>query len=97
MRKLIVFMDNSKYTGCSAADILEVPSGTSEEEINEIAFEMACEHAGSYFEVVEEEDYDGEDEYIHVSDIDFHWEDYVPEKHDCFRTGGGSFADDFSE
>lgn len=94
MRKIIVHCDNSKSVGCDSYEALLVDDNTSEAEIDDIAFQMSCQQAEGYFEIVEGMT-DEEDE-IDIQDIEATWEDYNPEVHDMYRTGGGSFEDDFA-
>lgn len=102
MRKIIVHCDNSKALGCDSHEALLVEDTATDEEIDEIAFDMACEHASSYWSIVDDsddinEDYETYDDYIFVEQIDASWEDYDAEKHDMLKAGGGSFADDFEQ
>lgn len=103
MRKLIVHAGTSKSIGCAAYIALSVDDDASEDEINNIALDVAVDHIGSYFDVidpndVEDDDFDEDaDDICMLDQIEYSWEDYDPEKHDMYRTGGGSFEDDFAE
>ena len=72
----------------------------SDDEIETLGYNLAVEQTeryGNFFGEDDEipEDYD--DQYFTESDLSYSWEDYVPEKHDCQRLGGGSFMDEFKE
>lgn len=76
--------------------------GMTEEELNEMAYDMAIDEAntyGSFFcEDEVPEDDEGYDGYIFTdSDLSYDFEDYVPEKHDMYRCGGGCFLDQFKD
>lgn len=62
-------------------------------EIPNIAQDMCIDYIGSYgFDF----DPEGDDDYETVtSELDYYYEEYCPDKHDMYRAGGGSFADDF--
>jgi hypothetical protein len=92
VKKLIVFMTTG-YCGEEAADALSVPENFTEEEINDIAWEMAVDNAESYGRELEPDD-DPEDE-VDYAYPDFSVHKYDPEKHDMYRVGGGSFEEDF--
>jgi hypothetical protein len=98
MRKLIVHMTTG-YPAEAAYDAMQVPEDWTDEEISDEAWYMACQHAESYGhphngEVdTEDEDYYYDEWFSEYVGAD--WEDYVPEKHDMFRSGGGSFSEDF--
>lgn len=98
MRKIIVHCDNSKALGCDSHEALLVEDTATEDEIDEIAFEMACEQASSYWSIVDDSDdiNEDDDDYIFVEQIDASWEYYAAEKHDMLKAGGGSFEDDFA-
>jgi hypothetical protein len=99
MRKIIVHCDNSKSAGCDCYEALLVDDATSDDEIDEIAFELACEQASHYWDVVDPSEVDedrDEDEVIYTDQIEATREEYDPEKHDMLRCGGGSFEDDFA-
>lgn len=96
MRKLIATL----YTGYCGSDghaAFSVEDDASEDEINQIVYEMALEHACSYGHYPYPEDDDDLDEENdgYSYGIEGAWEDYVSEKHDRYRAGGGSFEGDF--
>lgn len=100
MRKIIVHCDNSKSVGCDTYKPILVDDNATEEQINEIAWQMSCEWAGAYWDVLDASEYDITDEECEVScisteDIEYSWWDYNPEVHDGLRTGGGSFKEDY--
>ena len=84
MRKIIFFQDNSKSVGCDGCVLEEWPDDATNAQLSEYAFELAVEHVGSWFGVVEGMT-DEEDE-IDLEDIDGWWEPYDPEKHDMLLT-----------
>ena len=103
MRKLIVHADTSKSIGCDAYIALGVDDDASEDEINSMANEIAMEHIGGYFDIVDPNDVEDSDEYDEYDDsvcmldeVESCWEDYDAEKHDMLRSGGGSFEEDFA-
>ena len=84
-----------------AADVFDC-EGMTDEQIDSHAYWLATEQADSYGDFVPEDDERLNDEndpgpYFTESDLDYFWEDYVPEKHDMYRAGGGSFMDDFED
>lgn len=99
MRKLIA----SLYTGYCGSDrhaAFTVDDDTTDEEINNIAYDMALEHADGYGYYPYPDNDDNDDDYDEYNDgytygIEGAWEDYVPEEHDRYRAGGGSFEVDF--
>jgi hypothetical protein len=95
MRKLIVKL----YTGYCGSDTrraLLVDDDATDEEIGEECYSMAVENAESYgIYPYPEYDEDFNDDVEYTEGIDFSFEDYVPEKHDMYRPGGGSFERDF--
>lgn len=96
MKKLIVKM-NTGYAGMSAYDILIMPDDATEDEISEEAYYMAVQHAEMYG--IYPPDYDSEEDDVDMSgeNIDgYVIGEYDPAKHDQFRSGGGSFAEDFA-
>jgi len=96
MRKLIAHL----YTGYCGSDghaAFSVEDDASEDEIDQIVYEMALEHAcsfGYYPYPDDDEDFDEENDGYSYS-IEGAWEDYIPEEHDRYRGGGGSFEQDF--
>ena len=100
MRNLIVHL-RTGYCGEDAWDILRVPEDWTDENISDEAWSMACQHAESYGHPssydLDEEDLEIE-EYVEdwlSNHVSADWEDYIPEKHDMYRSGGGSFSEEF--
>ena len=96
MRKLIATLYTG-YCGSDGHEAFAVEDGTSESEINEIVYDMALNHAekyGYYPYPDNDEDLDEEND-DYSWGIEGAWEDYVPEQHDRYRAGGGSFENDF--
>ena len=61
MRKIVLFYDNGKSIGCEGIELVEVDDSTTDEQLDTMAFEGACEHIQSWFDVVEEDWTDEED------------------------------------
>lgn len=87
------------YCGSDCYEALEVDDDTSEEELGYIVWDMAVSNAErfGYYPPYEgdEDDYE-EDEDSVSNGIEGYAELYDPKKHDRYRPGGGSFAQDFS-
>ena len=98
MKKLIVKM-HTGYCGMDQYDILVMSDNATEEEIADEAYRMAVEHAETYGIYPYPEDFDEDDDGENYSNnIDgFVIGEYVAEKHDMYRSGGGSFADEFAK
>ena len=79
------------YTGYVGSDSYEAHS---EQELNQACFQMACDNASMYGYEYEEEDEDGDGVCLNDS-IEGYPEPYDPQEHDCYRSGGGSFKEDF--
>lgn len=98
MKQLIVKM-HTGFAGMDQYDILIMPDDATEEEIYDEAYSMAVEHAEMYGIYPYPDDFDEDEDVGEYSDnIDgYVIGEYVPEKHDMYRCGGGSFADDFAK
>ncbi len=94
MRKLIAIL-NTGYYGSEEHVAFSVDDDASEVEINEIVYGMALDHADSYGYYPDDDDDFDEDNDGYTNGIEGAWEDYEPEKHDRYRSGGGSFEKDF--
>lgn len=84
MRKIVVFI-HTGYCGEDTVQLEEVSDDETDEELHELAWEMAVDHASSYgHELCSDECEDDECEYEHpgMTNIEGYWEDYVPDKHD---------------
>ena len=85
--KVIIIGNWSNCTGTEYYDALGIYPNLK------LAQSDASDYAWDFWEPQEVEneedglDYDGPDYFI---------EEYVPSKHDCFRTGGGSFEEEFA-
>lgn len=72
-----------------------VENFVTNEELDQLALELAVEEAARYghytWGCVGEDDEVEDDHYV---DIDGWWEEYVPEKHDMKKPGGGKWFND---
>jgi hypothetical protein len=80
------------YTGMSGTDGWDALVADSLEEAEETAADMANDHASSYGI---EQGMDEDDEMYCYGDVGASVEEYDPNKHDRYRSGGGSFVLDF--
>lgn len=81
MRKIVFFMDagmggTERYDGYSVPDIM------TDKELEETAWELAFNHAGSYGDVVPDYDYEGYEYQISEGAIGCGWSDYNADNHD---------------
>lgn len=88
MRKLFVKY-HTGYCGMDSYELVEVSDDDSDEDIAEMLYVQAVQHAESYgieFCTNGEECEDSECEYEHEgsSNIEASWELYDPKKHDCY-------------
>jgi hypothetical protein len=101
MRK-IIFHYETGSVGSEGIDFAVYPDDVSENELYDQAWEGAVQHAESYgiYPASDLEDCtDAElDELTQSGEIDNYtesiegwWEDYVPEKHDMLKPGGGTW------
>lgn len=81
MRKIVFFQDNSKSVGCDGCVLEEWPDDATDEELSIYAHELAVEHASGWWDVVDDDFTDNEDE-IGEGQIEGWWKPYDPEKHD---------------
>jgi hypothetical protein len=99
MRNLIVHLSTG-YCGMDAYDVLAVPEDLTDRQIDEEVWMMACQHAENYgYPEADFEDEEVSEEEYHEwmsNHVDYWWEDYEPERHDMYRSGGGSFSEDFN-
>ena len=68
----------------------------TDEELDTLAWELAVEESARYGHYPKGDgdgDVDDEVEDDHYADIDGWWEDYMPEKHDMKKPGGGKWFD----
>jgi hypothetical protein len=86
MKKVMLFYDNSKSTGCDGNDLIEVPDDVTEVELDSMAWDGACDWVSSWFDIVEDDE-PGDDE-IATEDVDGWWEWYDPDKHNMLIAGG---------
>ena len=102
MRKMIVHLSVG-FAGMDGTEALLVEDDATEEAIAQEAWLMAVNHAERYgyypadlySESEDEEDADWNSD-SYSDNIDGWAEDYVPERHDMHRAGGGSFEQDFA-
>jgi hypothetical protein len=85
MRK-IFFKLRTGYCGMDGHDMLEFPDDVTNEQLDDEAWNIACEYAASYGIYPESEDDGDEDEESQYSghNIEGRWEEYNPEKHDGY-------------
>jgi len=88
MRKIIVHCSTG-YCGSDSWEALLVPASYTNAAIDTLAYDMAVENYEMYgFEPLDDEEED-------YTTVEYTWYDYDPELHDMYRTGGGSFEEDF--
>lgn len=80
--RLIFIQHGTGYCGEDDATVVDFDPFVKDNEIESVCQNIATEWAESF----DHEDSD---------DIWWVWEDYVPEEHDMYRPGGGSFLEDF--
>lgn len=84
MRKLFVTL-RTGYCGMDAHELIEVPDDMTEDEINNEIWGMAVENASMYSIYTPSEDDDEDDEdFQDGSNIEGHYVEYDPEKHDGY-------------
>jgi hypothetical protein len=92
MRKIVVHY-HTGYCGSDGIDFYEVPEDTTDDQLYELAYEGAVEHAAQYgyYPPPEFEDEESElDEDDSISEnIEGWFEDYDPDEHDSKVPGGG--------
>lgn len=87
--KYAVFL-HTGYCGMDAVEFIEFDKKPSEEELNDICWQLAVEHAeglGIYPECDREYYDDSEDDDCYSDNIDGSAEEYDPKKHDKYRIG----------
>lgn len=93
MRKIVVFMETGEC-GTGAVEFLEVPYTYTDDQLADIAWNMAVENAASYGIYPAEDYQDVSDEELEASgetiswDIAGWWEDYSPADHDDMSMDG---------
>lgn len=90
MKRYIAHM----FTGMVGTDGYDALVADSMEKAEEIAAEMAADHASSYGI---EPGMDEDDEMYCYGDVGASVEEYDSAKHDSYRSGGGSFEYDFQK
>jgi hypothetical protein len=86
MRK-IFFMLRTGYCGSNAYDVLEFEDDVTEDQLNEVAWDMAVQNAESYgYYLCSDDCYDDECEEEHPgsTNIEGSWEEYDPAEHDMY-------------
>jgi hypothetical protein len=96
MKHYIVHL-SAGFAGMDSHDLLSVEDGTSQEKLDEMAWQMAVQHAEMYG--IYPADQYSEEDGIDEDSLSYNIEGYVvgeydPEKHDMYRCGGGSFQDE---
>lgn len=92
--KRIFFKYSNGAVGCEGVDCFEVNDDVSDDELDEMAYWQAVEHASRYgIELCDEdcEDENCEMEHPGNTHIDGYWELYDPKKHDMKKPGGGKW------
>ena len=90
-KKMVLHLD-AGFAGISATEFWKIPVNISENDLSNLAWVCACNHAemyGIYPESCRPDDLDEEDDVDSYSDnIEGYFEDYDQEKHDGYRVGG---------
>jgi hypothetical protein len=90
----IFFTYRTGYCGSDGHDCFEVEDDLTDEDLDEMAWEQAIEHASRYgYYLCDEECEDINCEYEHPgnTNISGSWEPYDAKKHDMKRPGGGKW------
>jgi hypothetical protein len=90
-RKIVIGLD-AGMVGTDSYEFWEVPETATDDELYELCWERAKNHAEMYGiyrreEYVDTEDFDEDDE-SYSDSIEGSFEDYNPDKHDGHRIGG---------
>ena len=89
------------YAGMGACEAMLVEDSATEDEIQQEAYYLALQNAEMYgfYPPNEGDDEDAETENSdqYSSNIEGYAVDYVPDRHDGQRSGGGSFEQDFAQ
>jgi hypothetical protein len=95
MKRYVVELETG-YVGMTTHEALPMPEDHTEDELAQMVWDMAVDHASSYG-IYPGDSFDPEDEEecYYGENIGGYAELYDPEKHDMLRPGGGSFLDDF--
>ncbi len=96
-RKLAVFLEVG-YAGMNTTEFIEVDDSISDDDLHDLVWDMAKDHAESYGyypekdmsdELEEEEEEESDDTADQYSNgIKGYYEDYIPEKHDQYTQAG---------
>ena len=90
MRKIVLFL-HTGYCGMDSYEFWEVEPTATDNELNELCWERAVDHASSYgiypySEYCDEPEFEDGDQYS--DNIEGSFEDYNPDEHDGHRVGG---------
>lgn len=90
MRKIVLFL-HTGYVGIDSHEFWEVSETATQQELDELCWERAKDHAEMYGiypyeEYYDEPDFEDNESYSHG--IEGSFEDYNPELHDGHRVGG---------
>ena len=90
-KKMVLHLD-AGFAGMDATEFWKIPVNISENDLSNLAWECACNHAemyGIYPENCRPDDLDEEDDGgdSYSDNIEGYFEDYDPEKHDGLRVG----------
>jgi hypothetical protein len=90
MRKIVLFL-HTGYCGMDSHEFWEVSPAATDDELNELCWERAVQHADMYgiyprSEYEDEPEFEDGDQYS--DNIEGSFQDYDPDKHDGYRVGG---------
>lgn len=96
MRKIIVHFETG-YCGEDSWEAYAFPDSTSDRVIENDLYYNSIEHAQSWDH---SDEYEDDEDYDEIEDLEqracFTWFVYDPEEHDMYRSGGGSFEEDYA-
>ncbi len=95
--KRVFFKLRTGYCGMDGAECIEFPDDVTEEELDDMAWELACENASTFGIYPESEEDEVDEDYECKYDghnIEGSWEIYNPKKHDGMKPGGGNWFED---
>ena len=96
----IAFMGSAGMSGTDYCEVEEVPDETTNEQLNQEAWDRAVDWASMYGveqpsdEYNEDEEEDWDDRSGYWDNVEGYWEEYDYEKHGSLKSGGGKWFDD---
>lgn len=103
MKKIVISLD-AGFCGTDLKEGWEVPDDISEDELNDLCWQRAKDHAEMYgiyprceyedCEDISDEELDSDD---YSDNIEGSWEPYDPEKHDSYLTYGSNDRPQFNQ